>query len=111
MAPNSSPAAVKDGPGVFSEASLMIDIFIPLHNPKRQNLPWTRFSPPPTHHSSSVSLHELHDAGGVFVPQVDVSTVAAADHKLAARPVEVHPLHWETGRARGGGVKASVKVE
>lgn len=62
---------------------------------------------PTTHHSSSVSLHELHDAGGVFVPQVDVSTVAAAHHKLAAWPVEVHPLHWETGRATGGGESVS----
>lgn len=46
-----------------------------------------------THHSSSVSLHKLDDASRVFVPQVDVSAVAAADHELAARPVEVHPLH------------------
>lgn len=27
-----------------------------------------------------------------------MSAVAAADHKLAARPVEVHPLHWERKR-------------
>lgn len=46
-----------------------------------------------THHSSSVSLHKLNDASGVLVPQVDVSAVTAADHELAARPVEVHPLH------------------
>lgn len=48
-----------------------------------------------THHSPSVSLHELDDASRVFVPQVDVSAVTAADHELAARPVEVHPLHCE----------------
>lgn len=48
-----------------------------------------------THHSSSVALHKLNDAGGVLVPQVDVSAVTAADHELTARPVEVHPLHCE----------------
>lgn len=48
-----------------------------------------------THHSSSVSLHKLDDASGVLVPQVDVSAVTAADHKLTAGPIEVHPLHCE----------------
>lgn len=54
-----------------------------------------------THHSSSVSLHELDDPSWVLVPQVDVSTVAATDHKLAARPVEVHPLHCEEDMKKG----------
>lgn len=52
-----------------------------------------------THHSSSVSLHELDDASRVFVPQVDVTAVAAADHELTAGSVEVHPLHCKKDTA------------
>lgn len=48
-----------------------------------------------THHSSSVSLHKLDNTSRVLIPQVDVSTVAATDHKLTARPIEIHPLHCE----------------
>ena len=52
-------------------------------------------SPTLTHHSSSVALHKLDDASRVFVPQVDVSTVTTADHKLTGWAIEVHPLHCE----------------
>ncbi len=54
-----------------------------------------------THHSSSVSLHKLDDASRVLVPQVDVSTVTATDHKLTGWPIEVHPLHCEKEDERG----------
>lgn len=52
--------------------------------------------PSPTYHSSSVSLHKLNNASRVLVPQVDVTAVTAADHKLTAWTVEVHTFYCET---------------
>lgn len=51
-----------------------------------------------THHTSFVPFHELHNLGGLLLPQEDVPAVAAAHHKLTLGTVEVDALHWEETR-------------
>lgn len=63
-----------------------------------------------SYHTTSVSLHELHNAGWVFVPQVDVSTVTATDHKLTAGAVEIHSLHWNTRPAENPSALSSSRI-
>lgn len=48
------------------------------------------------YHPTVVSFHKLYHILRLSVPEENMATVAATDHKLTARAVKVHPFHWKT---------------